>query len=259
VTRAAATGFLGALLVSGFVGLCGTECAFAQIRGTVTDEVGATIHGAKVHVMEADTWKTVRIVKSDSKGRFEIYDLTPGQYKIAFTVRPFKPETLDVDTRAPGADADRSVRLKVLDCDGPGINCDSFFSSTPTPIEDPHPVAFNGSLTLKVDDALDLDHGRIVRDDASGAGVKLTETNGALYLEPLNRTAFLREGDGVIRGQRNLPEDAPRESDEDLSDERCGTVKQRRPDLSGDAQIARAYAARASQPFIVLASTRPAC
>jgi hypothetical protein len=201
VTRAAATGFLGALLVSGFVGLCGTECAFAQIRGTVTDEVGATIHGAKVHVMEADTWKTVRIVKSDSKGRFEIYDLTPGQYKIAFTVRPFKPETLDVDTRAPGADADRSVRLKVLDCDGPGINCDSFFSSTPTPIEDPHPVAFNGSLTLKVDDALDLDHGRIVRDDASGAGVKLTETNGALYLEPLNRTAFLDNCDAIERGR----------------------------------------------------------
>jgi len=60
-----------------------------EIRGTITDQSGATIPGAKVAIKNILTGVT-QLVISDSAGIYDAPDVPPGQYTLTFTKEGFK-------------------------------------------------------------------------------------------------------------------------------------------------------------------------
>ena len=66
-----------------------------SIQGTVTDSTGATVPGAEISIVSAETGYS-KSLKTDSAGYYSVGPLNPGPYKITVTYTGF--ETLAVNT-----------------------------------------------------------------------------------------------------------------------------------------------------------------
>ena len=84
--------FLLLLLVSAHV--------YAQtISGTVEDQSGAVVPGARIEIAGGDLAQPI-VLSSDGQGRFSSPDLKPGTYTLRITRESFAPLTQSVDLRA---------------------------------------------------------------------------------------------------------------------------------------------------------------
>jgi Carboxypeptidase regulatory-like domain/TonB-dependent Receptor Plug Domain len=101
------------LLTMFFLYFCGaTITAFAQVgRGTiagrVTDASGAVLHGARVEILQRNSF-----VGSDAQGEFTFTDLLPGSYTVTVSYVGFQPSNSYV-TVAAGQIARVDAVLKV--------------------------------------------------------------------------------------------------------------------------------------------------
>jgi len=100
--------------------------ATGQIRGHVVDTEGATIKGANVFVRKSSPSEdNVRLVAhTDTHGDFVLF-LPKGGYDVLVTSAGFAAgvETIPI---FPGKTRKVQWKLRVLDCDFPGMNCDTF-------------------------------------------------------------------------------------------------------------------------------------
>jgi len=67
----------------------GAQTFAAAITGTVTDQAGAAVPGAKVEIRNLGTSET-RVLSSDAGGQFTANQLAPGQYSLTVTYTGFK-------------------------------------------------------------------------------------------------------------------------------------------------------------------------
>src|SRR5262245_13728653 len=80
--------------------LCMAATSLAQgtnlgtIRGTVTDNAGAVVNGAKVQVVDLAT-DIVREVTTNSEGNYEVAGLKFGSYRVAVAAQGFKTSTIN--------------------------------------------------------------------------------------------------------------------------------------------------------------------
>jgi hypothetical protein len=165
-----------------FLLCCALKCP-AQIRGEVVDLTGARIPRTTIRVLDQTSRRTVETAQTDARGLFDLRDLSPGQYTIVFSSVEFVPAMVEVDTAKAGIEIFRVVRLRVIDCDHPQMNCDSF---SQTPISDPHPIVAEGALSVSTADEVDLDARALVAAASRSASFRIAENRGGLYLSPLN-------------------------------------------------------------------------
>jgi hypothetical protein len=156
--------------------------ATRQIQGQLLDSEGAVIPRASIRVLKEITRDTVQRAQSDEDGRFTIDGLAPESYLLAISAPGFAEKLVEPSSGAP-----QVIRLAILDCDAPGVNCDIF---TAGPYTDPHPVIAHADLTLGSADALDLNRAALVPTDAPAADLRLAVRDGGLYLAPLNRAVL---------------------------------------------------------------------
>ena len=84
--------FYGALifaLVSMFTSPSYSQVLYGSLVGTVTDQSGAVVPGATISVTDTQTGQT-RVETSDSGGRYNVVNLTPGTYKVATAAKGFR-------------------------------------------------------------------------------------------------------------------------------------------------------------------------
>jgi hypothetical protein len=97
-----------------------------NIKGHVLDVVGASIAGASVFVgRHVPSEESVTLVThTDSKGDFQL-PLAEGGYDVLVVSPGFASAVQTVAVLA-GRTEKTEWRLKALDCDFPGMNCDTF-------------------------------------------------------------------------------------------------------------------------------------
>lgn len=97
-----------------------------HIRGQVLDDARASIAGANVFIgRRISSGESVRLAThTDRNGNFEL-DLAEGGYDILLTSPAFAAavETVSV---LPGKTRKIEFKLKALNCNFPGMNCDTF-------------------------------------------------------------------------------------------------------------------------------------
>jgi hypothetical protein len=135
-------------------------------------------------VLDEKSRKTVETARSDQNGRFNVQALAAGHYLVAASSSGFSEKLIDIGIVQPDTDVFRKIRLSMLDCDAPYMNCDTFSAG---PIEDPHPIVSRGHLTVSSSDAVDLEKVRAVPSTEGTADVCLSEKEGGLYLTPVNK------------------------------------------------------------------------
>jgi len=166
----------------------------AGIHGQLSDPSGAVIARATIRILDETSRRTVATTYTDAEGIFAIPGLAPGSYLIAAVAPGFEEKLASVALDAPGSAVARSIRLDVLDCDAPHVNCDIF---TTGPYTDPHPVILQRNLTLRAPAAVDLESGNLVAPDSATADLRLTMQDGGLYLVPGARASISnRASDG---------------------------------------------------------------
>lgn len=177
----------------------------AQISGAVVDSSGAAISRTAIRVIDAATRQTVKTLRPTADGRFDVLDLPPGHYLISFSSTGFSPELLNVDTTLPGAGAFRTVRMHILDCDAPKIDCEPMYFPNPPP--DPHPIIAQASVAVDVASAVDLDKAALVTLTASTADFSIDREDGGIYLNSLNGAVLLTKCKPEYgrRRPKNLP------------------------------------------------------
>ena len=181
---------LGAIFLSLAVLFSGAQSG-AAVRGQVFDPAGAVIARATIRVLEEDSRKTAQNARSDAEGRFVVQELPPGRYLLAVSGPGFAEQLIPTGEVGEGAEVSRKIRLEVLDCDAPGVNCDIFTSG---PYTDPHPVRLQRNLTVAAAQAVDLDQGSLISAQSRDADFRLAIDGGGLYIVPLNKAAFAARG-----------------------------------------------------------------
>jgi hypothetical protein len=163
--------------------LCTTLQSLSQIKGVITDGAGATLSKTTIRVLDGKTRRAVETAHGDAYGHFELNDLSPGRYAIAFSSGGFSPELIEVDTTQAGAGTLQTIRLHARACDAPNENCDTFSDK---PIPDTHPIVAHGTMTIGRSGAVDLNKRALVAPTSQSADFRLTEDDGGLYLTLLN-------------------------------------------------------------------------
>lgn len=161
------------------------------IRGRVVDPAGAAIAGASVRVLDETSRDTINTAVSGSDGNFSIDGLAAGSYVVVVSARGFQEKQVRVDQPQDGTSVLPAVRLAVLDCDAPQVNCDVFTTGDYT---DPHPVIFRRDLTVNANHAVDLQDGQLVPRASAEADIRVDSAGGALFLVPLHKAAFTASG-----------------------------------------------------------------
>jgi hypothetical protein len=187
--------------------LCATLQSLSQIQGLVTDSEGAKISRTTIRVLDGKSRKTVRTTQTDGAGRFDLRDLSPGRYAIAFSSSGFSPELIEVDTTQSGADAFRTIRLNGRDCDAPNENCDAIPLEEQAP--DPHPIITQGAITVGTSEGVNLDKRTSVSPTSRTADFRLAEQEGGLYLTPLNKATRLNVCGTEFNHKRAKEETSP--------------------------------------------------
>ena len=162
-----------------------------NIHGRVLDSEGAVIAKATIRVLDAKSRATLQTVVSDTDGRFTVDGLGAGTYVLAISYSGFNEKLVEITPPQSGGGQSLTIRLDVLDCDAPGVNCDIFSTG---PYTDPHPVVVQRDLTVSAAQAIDLEKGSTVAVDSSTADARLTVQDHGLYLLPLNKAAFSLSG-----------------------------------------------------------------
>jgi hypothetical protein len=72
-----------------FVALCSFLAFGAEIRGTVTDDAGATQPEVTLS-LRREEGKAERLMKTHTDGRYEFSDLSPGHYELRLSCKCFK-------------------------------------------------------------------------------------------------------------------------------------------------------------------------
>jgi len=169
--------------------LCGATQCTSQMRGEVVDTSGTTISRTTIRVLDEKSRNTVLTVRTGADGRFDLHDLVPGRYLIAVSSAGFSPALIDIDTAKTGIDAIRAIKLDILDCDAPKVNCDTFSTE---PIPDPHPAVFRTELTLGRMEGIDLDKGVSVPSNSRSVNFSFIQKEGGIFLTPFNGAALLK-------------------------------------------------------------------
>jgi Carboxypeptidase regulatory-like domain len=173
--------FLSATLVpTGALGV-------SSVRGRVADPEGAAVARASIRVLDAESRQTVQISQSNADGEFSIDALPAGNYLLAVSAPGFAEALLAIALPSNAQNLPQSIRLDILDCDAPDVNCDIFTSG---PYTDPHPVIATRDLTASAGDAVDLDKGALAPAQSRTGSFRLDQRDSGLYLAPLNRAAF---------------------------------------------------------------------
>lgn len=113
--------------------LCCAQAAFAQgtnlgtIRGTVTDNNGAVVSGAKVQLTDLAT-DLARNVTTDSDGNYEATGLKFGAYKVTVTAQGFKTASVNQVSLRGGDTVRADVALQV------GVTTETVEVTAVTPI-----------------------------------------------------------------------------------------------------------------------------
>lgn len=164
---------------------------FAQpgctIRGTVTDTVGAVVAHAHVRILDADSRATLQSTTTDGEGRFALSGLPTGNYLLSASAAGFSTTMEPAGSLVIGTISTHDFHLQPLDCDAPGVNCDTF---TTTPYVEAHPILSTHDLTLPAGSAIDLNKGTTLPLDAAGADIQLVARQNGLYLVPVNEATF---------------------------------------------------------------------
>jgi carboxypeptidase family protein/TonB-dependent receptor-like protein len=84
----------------------------ADLQGTITDESGAVVPGARVTTTNVENG-LVRLAVSDTRGRYVVAALPPGSYKIAVEMSGFANQTRDGVALLLGQAAEIDFTLKV--------------------------------------------------------------------------------------------------------------------------------------------------
>src|SRR5579862_2627301 len=84
----AAALILFVMLVAGTVASV-AQSFTAAITGTVTDQSGAVVSGARVEIRNTET-NELRVLTSDANGQFTSEQLPPGQYQLTVSASGFK-------------------------------------------------------------------------------------------------------------------------------------------------------------------------
>jgi hypothetical protein len=161
------------------------------IRGQVVDPAGAAIARASVRVLDEVSRNTVNSAVSDQDGRFSIDGLAAGSYVVVVSARGFQEKQVRVQQDQDGISVLPAVRLDLLDCDAPEVNCDVFTTGNYT---ERHPVLFKRDVTVNANNAVDLQDGQIVPRDSADADIRVDSAGGALFLVPRNQAAFTTSG-----------------------------------------------------------------
>jgi hypothetical protein len=175
---------LNTVVASVVILLCAATHAQGELRGEVVDIMGAKIANATIRVLDEKSRKTVETARSDQDGGFHVQDLAGGRYLIVASAPGFSEKLIDIGIVHPDVDVFRKIRLTMLDCDAPHMNCDTFSTG---PIEDPHPIVSRGRLTVGSLDAVDLEKVRAVPPEAGTSDLCLSKKEGGLYLTPLHK------------------------------------------------------------------------
>jgi hypothetical protein len=168
--------------------VCSTTRSTSQIRGEVVDTSGAKISRTTIRVLDEKSRDLVLTARTGADGRFDLHDLPPGRYLIAVSSVGFSPALIEADTEKTGADAFRTIKLNILDCDAPDVNCDTFSTE---PIPAPHPVVFRKQVTLGHAEGIDLDKGISLPSASPEANLSFTDKEGGIFLTPLHGAALL--------------------------------------------------------------------
>jgi hypothetical protein len=156
-----------------------------QVRGDVSDSEDAAIGRATVRLLAEGTRLTLRRCQTDEYGHFDLGAIPSGSYVLAASAAGFRERLLRLNS---GEDV--QIRLDVVGCDAPGVNCDAFFGSYP----EPSPVRTNGSVRLRPSDAVDLSRGK-VKPSNNGTDIQLQRRYATgLYLMPLNQARIAQLG-----------------------------------------------------------------
>ena len=159
------------------------------LRGEVIDSEGAVVGGATIRLLAEDTRLTLRRCQAGQDGNFECAAIPKGRYMIATSAPGFRERLLPLGSVSPEVERVQ-IRLDLLGCDAPGVNCDIFTSG---PYSEPHPVRAKGYLHLRPSHAVDLDRGDLKRNSA--ADIRLEIRDGTrLYLTPLNGARMAQIG-----------------------------------------------------------------
>jgi hypothetical protein len=168
------------------------------IRGQVVDPAGAAIAGANVRVLDEASRNTIDTESSDKDGKFSISGLAEGVYLLAVSAPGFQEKLVRVDQSEDGTRDLPAVQLDKLDCDAPGANCDR---SATGDVDDAHPAILTRDMTVRADQAVDLQNGDLVSRDSSKADIRLDSAAGTLFVVPLNGAAFTTSGAGGSCGK----------------------------------------------------------
>jgi hypothetical protein len=146
----------------------------STITGTVPDAQGASVGSAVIRLSPIGSGETKYRGESDREGKFKIEGIAPGEYFIRASAQGFRESSMRVSVDEGTAELG-TVKLPVIDCDGPGVNCDYIYPANSTP--SPSDVTSAGRVTL--------------RFDAGHADFKLTTNgSGSIYLNPINGTTI---------------------------------------------------------------------
>jgi Carboxypeptidase regulatory-like domain len=157
------------------------------IRGRIVNPAGAAIAGASVRVLDEGSRNIIDSAVSDADGKFSIGSLDAGDYLLAVSAAGYQESLIPVVPAQNGVSVFPALRLSVLDCDAPGMNCDTPATGVET---DPHPVIVTRDVTMNANEAVDLQKGELVPRDSAAADIRLDSAAGGLYVVPLNGTAF---------------------------------------------------------------------
>jgi hypothetical protein len=163
-----------------------------QIRGDVVDPSGAAVGGAKIRLLSEGSRVTLRRCQADRDGRFNLENVPAGRYLVAASAIGFREKLVPAGSAQGGID-DVSIRLEVLGCDAPGVNCDMICTGS---CSDPRPVRSKGYLTIRRSGAVNLDKGALIESGSlSVADLSLEPgPESGLYLRPLNRARIAQLG-----------------------------------------------------------------
>jgi len=128
-----------------------------QIRGVLTDAVGAELPGGYIRVFQAPSNSLVTRVRAEPDGRFQV-ELEAGSYILVAWVQGFSTRRSKV-VIANGQMRDLGkVQLDIGSCDAPGVMCDGIGPSDP--------ALSHGYVELKMDCGVNLRNSRVSCPDA---------------------------------------------------------------------------------------------
>lgn len=108
---------LATLLLLVLASACAAQSGNASLRGTVADPTGTAIPNARVSITDATTGQTFK-AQTDPNGKFELPNVTPGDYDITVAASGFALNKSRV-TAAPGSPTQADVKLAIAPISGP--------------------------------------------------------------------------------------------------------------------------------------------